>query len=291
MSTLPMPARHRLARWVAYVSLCAFVLGPSAFAFPPAPYHLIFGTARDQFGTPITSAHSMVILETPTGVRISASLVPGQAAGVNYQIKVPMDAGITTDLYKTNALTPSAPFKLYVVVGSVTNIPLQMIGNYSLLGSPGQSTRIDLTLGVDANGDGIPDAWEQAFLTALGSGLPLSALNPNLDLAHDGRTLQQEFLLGSYPFDPADPFVVSMAGFNGNSPILKFPTMTGRSYTVLGSSDLKSWMPLSFHLATESAGAQPHSFYYAPGIQSTLQIQVIQPQPAPEKLFIKILIQ
>lgn len=233
----------------------------------------------------------MVILETPTGVRISASLVPGQAAGVNYQIKVPMDAGITTDLYKTNALTPSAPFKLYVVVGSVTNIPLQMIGNYSLLGSPGQSTRIDLTLGVDANGDGIPDAWEQAFLTALGSGLPLSALNPNLDLAHDGRTLQQEFLLGSYPFDPADPFVVSMAGFNGNSPILKFPTMTGRSYTVLGSSDLKSWMPLSFHLATESAGAQPHSFYYAPGIQSALQIQVIQPQPAPEKLFIKILIQ
>jgi hypothetical protein len=56
---------------------------------------------------------------------------------------------------------------LYVVTGATTNLPIQMTGNLALLGLPGQRTRLDITLGVNANGNGIPDAWEHAFLAAL----------------------------------------------------------------------------------------------------------------------------
>jgi len=285
------PLKRRLNLFAAVSVLAVFSACPLALAFPPAPYHLIFGVVRDQYGTPLSSAQTSVVLETQSGVQISGSLVPGIAPGINYELKVPMDSGLTAAPYITNALTLSAPFKVYVVTGSVTNLPLQMSGSYSILGSPAQSTRIDLTLGADSNRDGIPDAWEQAFLASLGLNIPLSALNPNLDLARDGRTLQQEFLLGSYPFDPGNPFVVTIAGFSGVAPILKFPTMTGRSYTVLGSSDMQSWTPLAFSLSTDAPNSPTHTFYYASGIQSAFQVQVIQPVPPPAKLYLKILIQ
>jgi hypothetical protein len=271
-------------------SLLALGNWTSVSAFPPAPYHLIYGVARDQYGTPLSSSSVQVVLETPTGIQLPVGLVPGIAAGVNYQIKVPMDAGLTPDLYQANALTLSAPFKLYVVIGSVTNLPLQMAGNFSLLGQPGAQTRIDLTLGTDSNGDGIPDAFEQAFLAALGTNMPLSSLNANMDLANDGRTLWQEFVLGTAVFDPGDTFALTLVNVNGGSPIVQFPTMTGRSYTVLGSSDAQHWAPLAFQLPSEGPSGPSHTFYYAAGIQ-ILQVQVLPPNPQPTALFLTVLIQ
>lgn len=263
--------------------------GFSALAFPPAPYHLIYGMARDQYGTPLSANNVQVVLETRSGISFPVQLMPGSGPGVNYEIKVPMDAGLTSDLYQANALLYATPFQMYVVVGGVTNIPLQSLTNAFALGEPGKSTRVDLTLGVDANGDGIPDAWEQAFLAALGLNIPLSSLNPNLDLAHDGRTLWQEFLLGNYPFDPGQQFTVSIVGMQGANPLVQFPTMTGRSYTLLGSTDNKTWQPLSFALPGDSPGVT-HTFYYAPSI-GTAQVQVFAPAAATNGLFIKMLLQ
>lgn len=255
------------------LALALLYTGP-ALAYPPAPFHVIYGTARDQYGTPFTSGTTKILLQTPTGVRLTTSVSPGLAAGVNYQLEVPMDAGLTPDLYQSSALVAAAPFKLYVVTGGTTNVPIQMTGSFSLLGKPGQRTRLDLTLGVDANGDGIPDAWEYAFLAAIGSNLSLSDLNPKLVLAGDGLTLWQEFLAGTYPFDPAEPFLVKIVSVTAGAPLLEFTTMTGRSYTVLGSFDLKTWTPLSFQVPAEGAAGVIHEFYYAPNI-NTVQVQVL----------------
>jgi hypothetical protein len=271
-------------------SLVPLLASYSALAFPPAPYHLIYGTARDQYGTPLSGSDVSIVLETPSGVQLSTPVVPGLGAGINYELKVPMDAGLTPILYQPDALIVAEPFVMYVVIGSVTNLPLQTSTNYTLLGQPGQSTRIDLTLGVDSNGDGIPDAWEQSYLAALGLNLPLSALNANLDLAHDGRTLLQEFLLGDYPFDPGQQFMVSIVGMNGGSPLVEFPTTTGRSYTLLGSTDMQHWFPLSFHLPTDTLATTMHTFYYSLGI-GTAQAQIVLPADAPQGLFIKLLLQ
>jgi hypothetical protein len=184
----------------------------------------------------------------------------------------------------------SAPFTMLVVIGQTTNVPLQMTGNYSRLGQPAQETRVDLTLGVDSNGDGLPDAWEIAYLAAIGSNLNLTNLTPGLRLGPDGLTLQQEFFAGNYPFDPQQPFVLTLVAPNNGSALLQFTTMTGRYYTLLGSPDLQAWTPLTFLITAEGAGGAAHPYYFAPTIQS-LQIQAIQPTTGPTMRFFRMLLQ
>jgi hypothetical protein len=232
---------------------------------------------RDGYGTPLTSASGLVIFQTSSGIQLGAAIIPGLYPGVNFQMKVPMDCGATPDLYQPDAQLPGTAFKFVVVVGGVTNLPIEMAVTNLSLGLWAKSTRVDLTLGVDSNGDGIPDAWENAFLAALGLNLPLSAINANSVLTPDGLTLRQEYLLGTYPFDPGDPLMITFVGFYGPAPILQFPTVSGRSYTVLSSSDLKNWNPAEFNLAGDAPGAGPRSFYLA---SSTARVQVYVAPPA-----------
>jgi hypothetical protein len=263
-----------------------------ARAFPPAPYYLIYGEVRDRYGSPLTSPQAQIILQPPSGVSTTATLVPGYAPGVNYQMKVPMDAGQTPDLWQPNALLPAALFRMVVVIGTVTNIPIEMtISNVTYaVGQPGGSARVDLTLGVDANGDGLPDAWELAFLASLGLNVPLSSLTANSILTPDGLTLRQQYLLGTYPFDPGDPLKILFTGLTNGYPVLQFPTVTGRTYTVLGSSDLMNWSPASFVLAGDRPSAPTRGFYYAPNI-STVQIYVAPPAGGAHAQFYKLLVQ
>lgn len=262
----------------------------AALGFPPAPHHLIYGTVRDQYGTPLTTSQAQVILTTPAGVWLTTTVVPGVGFDMNFELEVPMDAGLTPDAYEPNALTASAPFTMLVVIGGTTNAPIQMSGNYSRLGQPAQQTRVDLTLGVDSNGDGLPDAWELAYLAAIGSGLNLTNLTPGLRLGPDGLTLAQEFLAGNYPSDPQQPFLLTLVAPNEGSARLQFTAMAGRYYTLLGSSDLQAWTPLAFLIPAEGANGAAHPYYFAPAVQ-TLQIQAIQPTTGPTLQFFRMLLQ
>lgn len=293
----PSPGnRHECSRsaWLVRLGTAGFVgalfLSLVAQAYPPAPNHVIYGLVRDDFGTPLMSSTAQVVLETPGGVQIAANLSPGLSPGVNYQLLVPMDSGITPDPYEPTALTAAAPFKLYVVVGQVTNLPIQMSGNFSLLGQPGKQTRIDLTIGVDSNGDGIPDAWEMAYLAAIGSNLSLASVNANSVLGPDGLTLLQEYLAGYYPFDPADTFLLKLVNVDSGSPILQFTAITGRSYTLLGSTDLNTWTPLSFLIPSEGPSGPAHSAFVAPSVQ-TIQVQALQPAAGPQMHYFRLLLQ
>ncbi|HEX4646130.1 MAG TPA: hypothetical protein VH598_11025 [Verrucomicrobiae bacterium] len=275
---------------IAMMAAALLLLPSTAPAFPPAPSHLIYGTVRDEYGTPLMTSQAQIILETPTGVQLTTSVAPGIGYDMNFELEVPMDAGLTPDPYEPKALMASAPFKIYVVIGVTTNLPIQMTGNYSQLGQPGQQTRIDLTLGVDSNGDGIPDAWELAFLASIGSNLSLSNLTSGLRLTSDGRTLQQQFLAGNYPFDPGELFILTVVAPNNGAPVLQFTAMTGRFYTLLGSADLKTWTPLNFSFPSDGPNGAAYGYYFSPGIQ-TLQIQTIQPSTGPTMRYFKMMLQ
>ena len=277
-------------RFVAVACAVALLLPPAVMAFPPAPHHLIYGTVRDEYGTPLMTDQALVILTTPTGVQLATTTVPGLAFDLNFELEVPMDAGLTADPYEPNALMAGASFQMVVVIGQTTNLPIQMVGNFEKLGQPGQQTRIDLTLGVDSNGDGIPDAWELAFLASIGSNLGLGSLSANLRLTGDGLTLLQEFYAGSYPFDPQAPFTLAVVNFNNGVPLFQFTAMTGRYYTLLGSPDLQTWSPLTFQIPAEGPTAVVRQYFFAPSIQ-TLQIQTIQPATGPTMRFFKMLLQ
>ena len=275
------------------LSLAAAVIAllpGSASAFPPAPHHVISGMIRDQYGNPVTDSSALVILQTPGGVRLANGIQPGLAPGVNYHLEVPMDAGNTVDLYEANALKTAASFKMYVVLGGITNTPIQMLNGYSQLGKPGGQTRMDLFLGSDSNGDGLPDEWQYAILAALGLGPDLSQINPNGRAYPGGMSYYGSFIAGTYPFDPSDALMMRFVAVKGDSPIIEFNAINGRTYTVLGSSDMKQWTPVSFQLPADGVSPATRANIYVSGVQ-TIQVQALQPTTGPKLRFFKLLVQ
>jgi hypothetical protein len=271
------------------VAVAALLLPATALAFPPAPHHTLYGMVRDQFGTPLTSTDTQILLQTPGGAQLTTAISPNLEAGVNYQLEVPMDAGNTTDLYESNALTTAASFKLHVIIGTTTNTPIQMLNSYAQLGKPSKQTRMDLFLGQDVNGDGLPDAWEYAILAALGMPPDLSLITPG-GIGRNGMSYLGNFIAGTYPFDPNGALTIRLIAVQGDAPVIEFQAISGRTYTVLGSPDLKQWTPLSFQIPADGPAALTRPNIYATGVQK-LQVQVIQPAGGPEMHYFRLLVQ
>jgi hypothetical protein len=217
-----------------------------AQAFPPAPPHEIYGMVRGEDGAPITQNSVRMLLETEAGVTVSGAIAPDYKPGINYYITVPMDAAITPDPYLDNALTPLVPFRIKVIDGTTTNLPLEMSGDYALLGQVGESTRIDLTLGVDSDGDGLPDAWEELLISIMGGGLTQADITPDSDTDGDGMSDGDEYIAGTYAFDDQDIFKLYITDTTTNSVVLSFLGIEGRSYRVEGSSNLTTWAAVPF---------------------------------------------
>jgi hypothetical protein len=259
---------------------------PVSRAFPPAPDHVIYGMIRDEAGNPLSGSSVEVLLETDSGVQIKSSVFNGLEPGVNYRLTIPMDAGITSDLYKATALQPSVPFKIWARISGVRYLPIQMKADYAHLGEPGKSTHLDLSLGEDADGDGLPDAWERALISALGGKLTLADINPNDDADGDGLSNLQEYLAGTYAFDNQDGFTLKIAGTVGDNPVLEFLAIQGRTYRVMGSEDIKTWTEVAFRTAGTSDAAAPT--YYA---ADTRVLRVEAVNPGAKVQFFKLMVQ
>jgi hypothetical protein len=216
---------------------------------------LIYGTVRDELGNPFNSPGTEVLLETGGPTPVRSSLAPGAEPGVNYRLAVPMDSGATADLYKPTALRPTVPFRLRVQIGNVTYLPIEMTGTAHLVARPGERSRVDLTLGVDADGDGLPDAWERALIQMLGGDLDLEDIRPEDDSDADGLSNLNEYLAGTYAFDPADGFSLAILPTSADQPRLEFTAIRGRSYTIQASADMNEWTPVAFHLPADPASA------------------------------------
>lgn len=264
-------------RFSALTLLTLFTLLP-ADAFPPAPHHTLFGTVRDEMGNPLTVTGAEVILETPTGTAIKATIVPGLGLGMNYKLAVPLDAGVTSDIYRPTAMRTAAPFKMRVRIGQTVYLPIEMSGEFSKLGQSAQSTRLDLTLGEDGNGNGLPDAWERALIAA--SGGKVKEVRPGDDADGDGLSNLNEYLAGTYAFDNRDGFSLKVVEIKASAPTLEFMVIRGRTYTVFGSSDLGAWAPIPFRFAGDTAESPDRQTYQATDsrvVQVSVQPNANQP--------------
>ena len=155
--------------------------------------------------------------------------------------------------HKPTALKASFPFRLRVKIGQTTYLPIEMALSSPRIGQPAQSTRLDLTLGEDSDGDGLPDAWERALIAALGGNLTLADIRPNDDSDGDGISNLQEYLSGTYAFDPTEGFSLELVGFTGSGNLLELLAIRGRTYTIETSSDLRRWSPVQFRVTAEHA--------------------------------------
>lgn len=253
------------------LTLAGLSLAPVALlAFPPAPDHLIYGMVRDEYGNPLNVSDARILLESDAGVAIEALITPNLALGINYRMNVPMDSGLTAEPYKPTALRPDVPFRMSVTIGRITYLPIEMTGDFQSLGLAGRETRIDLTLGEDLDGDGLPDAWERALLKA---GQTLSDINPDDDTDGDGMSNLNEYIAGTYAFDSEDGLDLKIAGFRNGAPVLKFLGLQGRIYTVNGSADLKAWKDVVFTLPPNDSNADAQSHFRSSDVRE-IEIEV-----------------
>jgi Bacterial TSP3 repeat len=264
--------------------LLGAVFAPAVRAFPPAPHHLFFGTVRDQYGTPLRVANAEVILEAAGGTVWKTKVVSGVEPTVNYRLAVPMDAGLTSDLYQPTALRPAMPFTIRVKIDNVTYLPLQLKGSFLKLGLPGQQTRLDLTLGEDSDGDGLPDAWERLI------NADLAQVHPGDDSDGDGMSNLQEYLAGTYAFDPENGFALQITEVRETGARMKFTSVRGRSYRLEGSMDLKEWEPASFRIPAEGANGNTRSVFVGSAVR-LVEVEAIKPADQPETRFYRLMVE
>lgn len=251
-------------------------------AFPPAPPHTIFGQIRNEEGSPLTEESALIVFESSNGTVIETRLMPGLAPGINYEIVVPMDAGIEEDLYRADALSPEVPFLITVHLGGETFVPLEMSGDTRQLGEPGESTRIDLTLGLDSDGDGLPDAWKDTVIAMSGDpDLQYSDITPEGDLDKDGLTNREEYVAGTYAWDARDRFELDIieADASGRSR-LAFLAIDGRTYSLEVSHDMTTWEPIPFRVPSVDAPGVERTFFYASTIRE-IEVEVMAPADKP----------
>lgn len=212
---------------------------------------------RDERGNPLSRPGSEVLLEVGPTVVARATVGTTPVNGSNYRLVIPLDTGATPERYQPTALLPAVGFRLRVRVGNSTLLPMEMTGTAGLVTQAGAVRQLDLTLGEDADGDGIPDAWERDLLAAMGWAKSIADIRPGDDADGDGLSNLNEYLAGTYAFDPADGFTLAIRDTQRDGAGLEFTAVRGRTYTVQGSNDMQTWTAQSFVLQTDAAGAAP----------------------------------
>jgi hypothetical protein len=133
----------------------------------------------------------------------------------------------------------------------------------------------------------LPDAWEQQLIAAYGGNL--SSVNPNDDSDGDGISNLQEYLAGTYAFEPTDGFTLTIAGVNAGNSVLELLAIRGRNYSIQASSDLLTWTPVSFRLASDGAQSPLRDNYQATDVR-TLRVEVPF-QPGATNRYFRALVQ
>jgi hypothetical protein len=87
--------------------------------------------------------------------------------------------------------------------------------------------------GVDANANGVPDAWERIYFGALG-------VNPNADADGDGLSNKEEYLAGTNPTNSLDRLEITAfsSAPDGTTARITWRSVLTREYLVQKTTDL-----------------------------------------------------
>jgi hypothetical protein len=150
----------------------------------------------------------------------------------------------------TNTIQPSETYR--AVIRNAANL------------NPGvASAQATITILVDTDSDGLPDAWE----TQIGSNPAVPDRDADPD--QDQQTNWQEYTAGTDPNDPASYLRISLDA-GPSSASISFPAAAAKTYSVLYTDDLSSgWSKLADIIARPTARVetltdpawQPKRFY------------------------------
>lgn len=259
-------ARSRRSAW----GLLLLLLPPTllelqprtAHAFPPAPNHEVYGVVRDALGHPLADG-AEILFESGPETRLHGFVLAQADSDSNYRLQIPMDAGVTSDRFVPTALLPAAPFRLRVVLGGTSYLPIEMTGDLVRLGVPGGHTRLDLTLGLDEDGNGLPDAWEKAVAERLGLSWAPGKFRGADPFPGSGLSFRDVYLAGTYALIPPEGFALEILGAPEGSPRLAFTAVAGRTYRIECAERLGDWSSQPFRVLAGMAAGEPKTTHQA----------------------------
>lgn len=251
---LPTVYWRRGAFAVLIALACACVAG----AFPPAPNYTIYGLVRDQVGATLAIDGAEIILLRDNAEMGRTPIFTDLRVDSNYELKISIDHSRSdTRSYSSKAIAPQGVYSLKVVLNNQTFLPIE--ANSTLrVGNGGERVRLDLNLGIDANRDGLPDAWQEWVLYQAGrrAGTPgwdINLVTKDGDFTGDGVSNWIKYLAGTYHGDVSQRFELRIVGKTASAVALEFYGITGKAYSIEESTDLKSWSAVAF--ATVPGGA------------------------------------
>lgn len=234
-------------------------------AFPPAPYHTIYGDVRDEYGVLLPADGSAIVMYQGGLEKMRETLTAVSGADYNYQIRMRIDMGRSlTSSYSSLVVSTASAYTLTINIGGADYLPIEIAARSPTVGSPASRVRLDLTLGVDSDHDGLPDAWEESQLYQAGylpgpSGWDLALLDGAGDLDKDGLSNGVEYIAGTYAGDATSTVNLAIKEKLGENVRLETYAIYGKSYIIEASTDLKTWSATAFSTA-DPAGATPAAF-------------------------------
>ena len=231
----------------------------AAKAFPPAPFYTIYGDVRDENGVLIPGEGAAVLLYQNSKEILRQEITASGNKDYNYQLRMRIDMlRSSTTSYSSIALAIGSTYTLGVNVGGQVFYPIE-VTHPPAVGSAADRKRLNLTLGVDLDGDGLPDAWEESQLYQAGypygDGWDLSLIGRDGDLDHDGVSNWQEYLAGTYAGDSTSVLSLKIKEKLDDAVRLEFYAIYGKTYSIEVSENLKDWVKLDFTTTAPSAEA------------------------------------
>ncbi|MGZ5544354.1 MAG: choice-of-anchor J domain-containing protein, partial [Limisphaerales bacterium] len=102
---------------------------------------------------------------------------------------------------------------------------------------------------VDVNNNGISDEWETQYF-----GSASAAHAGNIDTDGDGASDFAEFMAGTSPTNPNDVLQFAAPAVLSDGRVqLDWPSVSGRSYRILGSTDAHTWTPYTDWIRSSSS--------------------------------------
>ena len=229
-----------------------FLMVSAVQAFPPAPHYTLHGVVRDQVGQTVTEGASLVLLKGTE--EVGRTLINNDLRiDQNYALKIRIDANRpATQLYNETAITADGPYSLVVEMNGSLFYPIEVSGNLTV-GKGGESVRLDLNLGIDSDGDGLPDTWEEWQLFQAGlfpdeNGWDLSLIDRNGDYDKDGQSNWAEYVAGTFAGDHSDRFELAIKEKTDARVRFEFYGIVGKTYMIESSADGVTWSPAPFSL-------------------------------------------
>jgi hypothetical protein len=238
---------------------CALV----AHAFPPAPNYTIYGLVRDQVGATLAVDGAEIILLRDNTEIGRAPIFKDLRLDSNYELKISIDQQNSgTRTYSSKAVAPQGLYSLKIVMNGQTFFPIEANGTLRA-GNGGERVRLDLSLGVDANNDGLPDAWQEWVLYQAGrrpgqAGWDISLITKNGDFDGDGTSNFMEYLAGTFAGDATERFELRITNKTATAVAFEFYAITGKVYGIEQSTDLQTWTAAPFALTAGGATLNLH---------------------------------